>query len=186
MFTKTFDDADTEKTTREDGKERVRLEGVAKEEYDTIADDLTDRLASILTKEGDIAGIDSDIAGQEELQEGETPGTDEYDGPQGEIDALNITKGTYEGELATLKEERDSFSGQKDELDKANAGASADAKLGEWKAKKEQIDEFNTKVEGFDEREEEIENMINDLQWAMDNADGNEDYMKQSELMDAA
>jgi len=28
--------------------------------------------------------------------------------------------------------------------------------------------------------------MINDLQWAMDNADGNEDYMKQSELMDAA
>jgi len=67
MFTKTFDDADTEKTTREDGKERVRLEGVAKEEYDTIADDLTDRLASILTKEGDIAGIDSDIAGQEEL-----------------------------------------------------------------------------------------------------------------------
>jgi len=55
--------------------------------------------------------------------------------------------------LTTLEGERDGFSGQKSDLDKATAGGEAEYKIAQWKTSKDEFALLNEKIATADDAE---------------------------------
>jgi predicted nucleic acid-binding Zn-ribbon protein len=131
---------DTAKTSRADEKAAAEAIKAAEDAYTQLGTDITNKQSEKDGFDTQITGLTSDIAAQQAIIDAGNEGETAYDNAVTEKATLEGLLSTKEGLRDTAAGELATFKGQKDDLDKATAGATADFKLKAFEGAKSRRD----------------------------------------------